>query len=154
MTPPARAASSPETQVLRGGICSGHAGSWRGGPGRVDTPRRSAGLSPAFAGFDDEHAPATARAWRTGVFRLHGRCFDSGWRNAEQFAGTFEMRLAGGAGEQSVVADAVEALGQDVEQEPADELLGGQRHDLLAVGTEPANIGVRDRGSNYRPQAL
>jgi hypothetical protein len=33
-------------------------------------------------------------------------------------------------GEQAIVADAVEALGQDVHQEAADELVGGQRHGL------------------------
>jgi len=32
-----------------------------------------------------------------------------------------------GAGEQAVVADAVEALGQDVDEKPADELVDSQR---------------------------
>ena len=36
--------------------------------------------------------------------------------------------FAAGAGEQPVVADAVEPLGQDVEQEAPDELVGRQRH--------------------------
>jgi hypothetical protein len=39
------------------------------------------------------------------------------------------------AGEQAIVADAVEALRQDVDQKSADELAGGERHDLLAVAT-------------------
>ena len=39
------------------------------------------------------------------------------------------------AGEQAVVADAVEALRQDVDQESADELIGGECHDLLALAT-------------------
>ena len=42
------------------------------------------------------------------------------------------------------MADAVEPLGQDVEQEPADELVGGQRHDLLPVGVTPAVILVAE----------
>jgi hypothetical protein len=33
------------------------------------------------------------------------------------------------------MADAVEALRQRVEQEAADELVGGKRHDLLSTGT-------------------
>src|SRR6202022_2270637 len=39
------------------------------------------------------------------------------------------------AGEQTVVADAVEAVRQDVDEEAADELAGGECHDLLAVAT-------------------
>ena len=35
-------------------------------------------------------------------------------------------------GEQAVMADAVEALGQDVKEEAADELVGGQGHGLMA----------------------
>ena len=38
-------------------------------------------------------------------------------------------------GFQSVVTDAVEALRQNVDEEAADELAGGQRHDLLALAT-------------------
>ncbi len=37
--------------------------------------------------------------------------------------------------EQAVVADAVEALGQDVDQEPADELVRVERHRLVAAGS-------------------
>jgi hypothetical protein len=40
---------------------------------------------------------------------------------------------AGAIGEQSVVADAVEALGQHVRQEAANELVGWQRHWLIAA---------------------
>lgn len=47
-------------------------------------------------------------------------------RDPEQFAGTFEMRLAGGTGEQAVTLDAVEAFEQDMEKDAADELVGGQ----------------------------
>ena len=44
---------------------------------------------------------------------------------AKQFPGVGEVGLAAGAGEQPVVADAVKALGQDVHEEAADELVGG-----------------------------
>ena len=39
-----------------------------------------------------------------------------------------EVLLSGGAGEQAVVADAMEALGQDMQQEAANELAGRERH--------------------------
>ncbi len=60
--------------------------------------------------------------------------------DVQQFARECEAGLAGGAGEQAVVADAMEAARQDVEQEPTDELVGGERHDALAVkpNTKPA----------------
>src|SRR5438132_10896949 len=49
------------------------------------------------------------------------------WRG-DQFSGTRDVGLAGGAGEQSVVADAMEPLRQNVEQEAPDELAGRERH--------------------------
>ena len=48
--------------------------------------------------------------------------------HGDQFSGTRDILLAGGAGEQPVVTDAVEPLWQDVEQEAPDELVGGERH--------------------------
>jgi hypothetical protein len=42
-------------------------------------------------------------------------------------------RRAGAAGEEAEVPNAEEALGDDVEEEAADELLGGQGHDREAV---------------------
>ena len=38
---------------------------------------------------------------------------------------------AGGIGEQAIVADAMEAVGQDVKKETADELVGIERHDTV-----------------------
>jgi len=63
------------------------------------------------------------------------------------------MRLAGGACEQAIVADAVEALWQDVEQKAADELVGGQRHNLLAVGATPAIIFIAEGNAEPRCSA-
>jgi Tripartite tricarboxylate transporter TctB family len=54
-------------------------------------------------------------------------------RHVEQAARLGNVVGAGTAGEQAVVADAVEAERQDVDQKSADELGGGQRHDLLAI---------------------
>ncbi len=39
------------------------------------------------------------------------------------------------AGEQAIVADAVEACGQHVHEKAANELVGGKRHHLAALGT-------------------
>ena len=119
-----------------------HAGSWRGGPGRVGGRRRCAGLAPAFEDFDDEHASAAAWAWRAGILRFDRLGSGHGRGSTEQLAGVFEVSLAGGASKQAVMADAVEALRENVEQEAADELVSGQRHQLLPVGDIVAIILV------------
>jgi hypothetical protein len=51
------------------------------------------------------------------------------------FAGEREAGLACRAGEQAVVADAVEAARQNMKQEAPDELVSGECHDLLSVGS-------------------
>ena len=53
--------------------------------------------------------------------------------------------LVGRTGEQAVMPDAVEAARQDVDQEAADELVGRQRHDLLAFGAVAAIVLVAER---------
>src|SRR5215472_9258235 len=60
------------------------------------------------------------------------RRVDRRQRRGDQFLGTRDVRPAGGAGEQPVVADAVKALGQNVEQEAPDELVGTERHCAVA----------------------
>ena len=50
----------------------------------------------------------------------------------EELAGAFDVLRANDAGEQAVMADAVEAGGQHVEEKAADELGGVERH-----GPEP-----------------
>ena len=77
--------------------------------------------------LDRNHAPAAARTgmrsdWRlVGIdgisimvlmFLRHG--------HADELAGARNVVGAGGSGEQAVVADAVKAFGQDVDQEAAD----------------------------------
>ena len=57
----------------------------------------------------------------------------AGLRHGKQFAGSRDVAGARAAGEQAVVADAVEAVRQDVDQESADELAGGECHDLLTI---------------------
>src|SRR5439155_22752707 len=63
------------------------------------------------------------RSWRFGLF----------WRHREQFASVRNVFRSVAAGEQSIVSDAMEALWQHVDQEASDELLGRQRHRLVAA---------------------
>ena len=99
--------------------------------------RRGAGPEP----LDDHHA--TAAAWTrvrerfglvglgTAVIPGLGLCR----RHVQQAARSSDVVGAGAAGKQAVVANAVEAVRQDVDQEAADELVGRERHDLLAITT-------------------
>ena len=78
-----------------------------------------------------------------------GRCRQDAWliggglgrlgfgrrrRHGQQFASQGDALRAIAVGEQAVVADAMEALGQDVQQEAPDELVAVQGHRLPAVG--------------------
>lgn len=79
----------------------------------------------ALEGLDDDHATAAARAWmreRLRFIGLGGNCIAGlGLRSRpiEQFACPRDVLAAGAAGEQTVVADAVEAAWQDMDQEAA-----------------------------------
>ena len=53
-------------------------------------------------------------------------------RRIEQLACPRDVLGARGAGEETVVADAVQASWQDVDEEATDELARGERHDLVA----------------------
>jgi hypothetical protein len=61
---------------------------------------------------------------RVVLCRRIGHCH---WRG-DQFSGARDVGLAGGAGEQSAVADVMEPLRQNVKQEAPDELAGRERH--------------------------
>ena len=81
--------------------------------------------------LDDAHRGTAVRAdeggrrrWRPAP-RLRRR-FDRGGNDVQQFARLGEMLAASGIGEQAVVANAVEAAGQDVQQEAAHELVGAR----------------------------
>lgn len=114
--------------------------------------------------LNDAHGPAAAGAWLAqgerslGLWFRHGDLFRL--LDAEQGAGLSDVGLAGRAGQQTVMPDAVEVVGQDVDQEAADELGRGQSHDLLPVpgfyavilpaegdglGIGADQAGVRDR---------
>ena len=95
----------------------------------------------SFEPFDDDHAAAAAGAetccLRVGSIGIIGSigadCFDgingNDWRH-EQLAGARDVLGALAAGEQAIVADAVETCGQHVDEEAADEL-GGARVIIL-----------------------
>src|SRR6202521_2196305 len=115
-----------------------------------------AGLPPSPEGLDDGHAPAAAGTgwepieWLWHFDRLRRRC------HRKQFAGSRYMCLAGGTGEQAVMADAVEAMWQDMEQEAADELVRCERHHALPLRTIAAVVFVAegDAGLVERNQTL
>jgi hypothetical protein len=98
-------------------------------------------LTATREGLDDDHA-ATA-AW-TGqrqrprffvVIGLGGLEIARASRHGQQLTDPFDIAGAGAMSEQTVVADAMEAARQNMDQEAADELVGGERHDLPSLTT-------------------
>ena len=90
----------------------------------------------------DYHAATAARTGavqQARLVRCRGllllRLYDA-WRSTEQLAGASDVGGAVTIGEQAIVADAVEPLGQHVQEEAPDELVRGERHRLPAVGRE------------------
>ncbi len=82
-----------------------------------------------FEGLDDDHGSTAVGAGlgedrRFGVIGGVG-VVGLGGRHGEQFAGTGDVAGAAAVGKEPVMADAVEALGQDVDEEAADELVRG-----------------------------
>src|SRR5215831_10113575 len=88
----------------------------------------------AEEGLDDDHAAAATWTWRLVVIRSIG-IGGFAWERwpSEQFAGARDVVGAGGLCQQAVVADAMEALGQDVDEESADELVCGKCHPLVSI---------------------
>ena len=76
-------------------------------------------LAAGLEGLDDDHAAAAAGAWLGERLRRRriglGRLLGLGRGQAQQLARPRDGLGAIAAGEQAVVADAVEALGQDVD---------------------------------------
>src|ERR1700674_3544510 len=127
---------------------------WRGGAwsGRVDHDRgwgwgRAAAWGGAAPeGLDDDQAAAAARTWLRERLWLAavGRGILVGLararRHGEQFTGARDVVAAGAAGEQAVMADAMEAVWQHMDEEAADELAGRERHGLEALAPVTAVI--------------
>ena len=89
--------------------------------------------------FDDEHAPVVAG----GAFgqRSAGDFFVAvaiigggiagrrlGLWHGEKLTATGKLLLSAAIAKEAVITDAMEAIGEDVEEEATDELVGGQRH--------------------------
>ena len=93
-------------------------------------------MAAGLEGLDDEHAAAAARArvcerlCGIGLARLLSFCRSIGrrWVQIQELTHVLDRFGAIAAGEQAVVADAVEALGQNVDEEAADELIDVERH--------------------------
>ena len=92
-------------------------------------------------GLDDAHRSTAVGAWLAKGERgcLCGwRVIELGLFGPEQGSDLCYVGLSSRAGEQAVVADAMKALWQNVDEEAADELSGCQPHDGLAVvGLDP-----------------
>src|SRR5215471_10607283 len=94
----------------------------------------------ALEDLDDDHT--TAAAWTS---RLAGIDVGSGGQafrfcNGKQLARACDVVGASVFGEQAVMADAVEAFGQHVDEEAADELVGGERHLLVSIAALDAIV--------------
>src|SRR5690606_20510982 len=121
-----------------------HAGSWREFPVGRCIVRWRAGLLPPGKGLALDRVATTAGARRPHTWQVIEGVVLSLRCDPQQPAGERDAVLAGGAGEQAIMADPVEALRQHVEQEAADELVGGERHHLLPVGPAAAIILVAE----------
>src|SRR5215471_980577 len=102
-------------------------------PDRGDRPE--AGLAAGFEGLDDDHPPAAARASIpvfvvATIFGVIARRSRVGY--GEEPAGQCNVVGPFGIGEEAVVTDAMKSVGQDMDQEAADELVGVERHKLIA----------------------
>ena len=88
-------------------------------------------------GCEGDHRAAAAGAaieWERGDRRLGGRRRRVGRGNVEQLAAQCELLGAMAVGEEAVMADAMEAVRQGVQQKAADELVRVEGQDLrLAV---------------------
>ena len=98
--------------------------------------RWSTNRLPACEGLDDEHRRTTVAADEHG---LNDGCgligllrFSRFGYDVQQRARAREIAFAPGIGDQSIVTDAMKAAGQNVQQETAHELLGTERHRLVA----------------------
>src|SRR5215468_4677049 len=88
--------------------------------------------------LDDDHATATA--WTTRLNGIDGGRLALRFCSGEQLTGAGDVVGASAFGEQAVVADAVQAFGQHVDEEAADELVGGERHALVSIAALDAVI--------------
>ena len=105
---------------------------------RLHPPREEVGLE--VEGLHPGHSPTLARRthrrrlvrrWRSLGVRRHWQC--GAHRRLKQHTAQPELRLADPVREQPIMAKALEASGQDMEQEPPDELDSIEGHQPLTV---------------------
>src|SRR6516165_6124168 len=105
-------------------------------PDRGDGPE--AGLAAGFEGHDDDHPPAAARASIpvfvvATIFGVIAGPARRSWVGyGEEPADQCNVVGPVGIGEEAVVTDAMKSVGQDMDQEAADELVGVEGHKLIA----------------------
>lgn len=118
-------------------------------------PRWSAGSRDlaTFECLDDAHCAAATGAWFAQGQRsefVPALRFLLWRKRPDQNAGLCDVGLALCTSQQPIVADAMEAIGQDMHEEPADELLRCEAHDLHSVAaldpvvlpTERHGVGI------------
>ena len=106
-------------------------------------------LTAACEGLDDDHAATAAGTWTQQHAGFVDCCFGrlgffQARRHREQLAGACDIGRAVAIGKQSVVADAVEAVRQDVDEKAADELVRAERHDFVSRAAIGAIILVAE----------
>jgi hypothetical protein len=90
--------------------------------------------------LDDDHAAAAARTWwLVGVDDGPGGLTLT-ILDGEQLAGVCDVVSAGAPRQQAVMADAVKAFWQHMDEEAADELVCRERHPLLTIAAFDAVI--------------
>ena len=94
-------------------------------------------------------AGASARR-RSGLSASGSRLFCCG---CQQSAAQVELGGAMAVGEEAIVADAMEAVGQGVQEEAADELVGVERHDLRPAAMAIVPPAERDAFVVHADQA-
>src|SRR5271167_948736 len=110
-----------------------------------------AGRAAGLERLDDRHPAAAAWAWVDRFF-CRGVCCGGTvgsllCRRRDQFARPRDGLSLAAAGQQPVVPDAVEAVRQDVDEEPADELAWLERHGLVAAGPLDPVVFVAKRNA-------
>lgn len=94
----------------------------------------------ALEDLDNDHTTAAAWTRRLGVIDGgHGR-LTLRFCRGEQLTRACDVVSASGFGEQAVVSDAVQAFGQHLDQETANELEGSERHLLVSIAALDAVV--------------
>src|SRR5258707_655805 len=115
---------------------------WRSCVGSCN--RRCADRSAALEYVDDDHrrtaVPANEGWRRRDCDYVVGTAADTGRRDAQQLAYLREVLAPRGVRQQTVMAYAMQAAGQYVQQEPAHELICLERHGLVACASVNAVV--------------